>query len=74
MWSFLLPAWDCSLENFIVASLTEFCVSQAMGLFTTAVHMPQLASVCGGDLILPGKYFFNLHLSEKGMTSSGHVI
>lgn len=28
----------------------------------------------GGDLVLPGKYLFNLLLSEKGMTSSGHVI
>lgn len=26
-----------------------------------------------GDSILPGKYFSALHLSEKGMTSSGHV-
>jgi len=69
VWSFLLPAWDCSLENFVVAGHTEF-----WGILTTAVRVPQLAGVCHGDLILPGKYFFNLPLSEKGMTSSGHVI
>lgn len=32
----------------------------------------QLPGVCG-DFILPGKPFSALHLSEKGMTSSGHV-
>lgn len=32
----------------------------------------QLPGVCG-DFILPGKAFSALHLSEKGMTSSGHV-
>lgn len=29
--------------------------------------------VCGRHFILPGKYFPALHLSEKGMTSSGRV-
>lgn len=44
------------------------------GTLTTAVPVPQLASACRGDLVLPGKGYFNLRWREKGMTSSGHAI
>lgn len=63
MWFFLLPGQNYSLWK-------EVGVCGAAGPCTTT--LPQLPGVCG-DFILPGKCFSALPLSEKGMTSSGHV-
>lgn len=63
VWSLLLPGQNYSLWK-------EVCVCGAAGPCSTA--LPPLPGVWG-DFILPGRCFPALHLSEKGMTSSGHV-